>query len=167
MELDFSTSACFNLWLHPALCSTRALAARTMPTATPTTAGGTTVPCTQRRSGRGGCRQPPRWARSKPQCWASVCSFFPAIDPVDGRAKRSRRRGGAPHPNILVCHFDSPLGQCSGLGIYFFADGAQYHGAWNLGKYEPWKAIVFLFGWVGGLHGVLHGRAASCRTFCR
>ena len=26
-------------------------------------------------------------------------------------------------------------GQCSGLGIYYFADGSQYQGAWNHGKY--------------------------------
>ena len=29
-------------------------------------------------------------------------------------------------------------GQCSGLGIYFFADGSQYQGAWNHGKYASW-----------------------------
>ena len=29
-------------------------------------------------------------------------------------------------------------GQCSGLGVYFFADGSQYQGAWNHGKYDSW-----------------------------
>ena len=47
-------------------------------------------------------------------------------------------------PNLFVLIIASCFqlywwrGQCSGLGIYFFADGSQYQGAWNHGKYESW-----------------------------
>ncbi|CAE7248200.1 PIP5K6 [Symbiodinium necroappetens] len=34
-------------------------------------------------------------------------------------------------------------GQCSGLGIYYFADGSQYRGAWSHGKYDG-EGLLYL-----------------------